>query len=570
MNAESPTQRIVLLDTDHGAFVQLCRRLSAVKNSGFQLERQESWHDLQIQIDRGEVQAVLARAENLTLLANCGVPVIHLSAEPAFSYTTTSDQYDVLWDQSSSSEIIRCFQYAIELHKLRSALDHAASFDALTGACNRQMFQDRLKQGMRRALRTNQPLAVLCIDLDNFRHVNDTLGHNAGDDIMREVFARLRGVLRNTDTIGRVGSDEFALVVEEYETASNLLHIAQKIINTMAEPFTVNREGLLLGCSVGIATYPEAGQTLDTLLLHANLAMLQAKGQRGCNFHFYDERINLQANSLIEFESSLRQALRRSEFELHYQPRVELSSGNIVGLEGLIRWRHPERGLLGPNEFIPLAEETGLIVPMGYWVIARACHDLARLQKMGTPPVHVAVNMSFRQFQDSRLLSTVERLLERTGIDPHWLEFELTETAVMQQPEQVLMTMDGMNGLGVRFSLDDFGTGFSSFVHLHSLPISLLKIDRSFVKGIAERTADRQLVGAMIDMGHSLGLEVVAEGVEHRDQLEVLRSLGCEQVQGFFISPALAFDELCYFMDAYSMGRDEALKAGEKVTPFFS
>ena len=241
-----------------------------------------------------------------------------------------------------------------------------------------------------------------------------------------------------------------------------------------------------------------------------------------------------------------------------------------MGLEGLIRWRHPERGLLGPNEFIPLAEETGLIVPMGYWVIARACHDLARLQKMGTPPVHVAVNMSFRQFQDSRLLSTVERLLERTGIDPHWLEFELTETAVMQQPEQVLMTMDGMNGLGVRFSLDDFGTGFSSFVHLHSLPISLLKIDRSFVKGIAERTADRQLVGAMIDMGHSLGLEVVAEGVEHRDQLEVLRSLGCEQVQGFFISPALAFDELCYFMDAYSMGRDEALKAGEKVTPFFS
>jgi len=564
LSADSPTQRIVLLDTDHGAFVQLCRRLSAVKSSRFLLERQDSWHALQTDINRGEVQAVLARADNLALLAECGVPVIHLSSEPDFSGVSNS-RHDTLWDQSSSSEIIRCFQYAIERHQLRSALDHAASFDALTGTCNRQMVQDRLKQGMRRALRTNQPLAVFFIDLDNFRHVNDTLGHSAGDDIICEVVARLRSVLRNTDTIGRMGSDEFALIIEDYTTSSNLLQIAQKVICEMAEPFTVNREGLLLGCSVGIATYPEGGQTVDSLLLHANLAMLQAKGQRGCNFHFYDERINLQAHSLIEFESALRQALRRNEFELHYQPRVELSTGKIVGLEGLIRWRHPERGLLGPNEFIPLAEETGLIVPMGYWVIARACHDLARLQKMGTPSVHVAVNMSFRQFQDSRLLSTVKRLLERTGIDPHWLEFELTETAVMQQPEQVLMTMEGMTGLGVRFSLDDFGTGFSSFVHLHSLPINLLKIDRSFVKGIAERTADRQLVGAMIDMGHSLGLEVVAEGVEHREQLEVLRSLGCEQVQGYFISPALAFEELCYFMDAYSLGREEASKADDKV-----
>jgi len=569
LSAESPTQRIVLLDTDHGAFVRLCHRLSAVKSSIFMLERQESWHELQTQINRGEVQAVIARAENLALLADCGVPVIHLSTEPDFN-GVGSALHDVLWDQSSSSEVIRCFQYAIERHKLRSALAHAGNFDALTGTCNRQMFQDRLKQGMRRALRTNQPLAVLFIDLDNFRHVNDTLGHSAGDTIICEVVTRLRSVLRNTDTIGRMGSDEFALVIEDYTTASNLLQVAQKVTNEMAEPFTVNREGLLLGCSIGIATYPEGGQTVDSLLLHSNLAMLQAKGQRGCNFHFYDERINLQANSLIEFESSLRQALRRNEFELHYQPRVELSTGNIVGLEGLIRWRHPERGLLGPNEFIPLAEDTGLIVPMGYWVIARACQDLARLQKMGTPPVHVAVNMSFRQFQDSRLLSTVQRLLERTGIDPHWLEFELTETAVMQQPEQVLMTMDGMTGLGVRFSLDDFGTGFSSFVHLHSLPINLLKIDRSFVKGIAERTADRQLVGAMIDMGHSLGLEVVAEGVEHREQLEVLRGLGCEQVQGYFISPALAFDELCYFMDAYSMGRTEAQNADDKVSSLFS
>lgn len=556
MSDDSATQRVVMLDSDHGAYVQLCRRLSAVTRLPFVLERMDDWHQLQTRINQGEVQAVLSRSANLSLLQDCGVPVIHLVSEPDFS-GFNSGLNDSLWEQASASEMVRCLQYAIERHRLRSALERAASFDPLTGTCNRQMLQDRLKQGMRRALRTNQPLAVFCVDMDNFRHVNDTLGHSAGDAIICDVVERLRSVLRNTDTIGRMGSDEFALVVEDYGSSSNLLQIAQKIINELAEPFNVNSEGMLLGCSVGIATYPEGGQTVDSLLLHANLAMLQAKGQRGCNFHFYDERINLQAHSLIEFEASLRHALRRGEFELHYQPRVDLGSGKIVGLEGLIRWRHPERGLLGPNEFIPLAEETGLIVPMGYWVIARACHDLAQMKKRNMAPVHVAVNMSFRQFQDSALLSTVKRLLERTGIDPHWLEFELTETAVMQQPEQVLMTMDGMTGLGLRFSLDDFGTGFSSFVHLHSLPINLLKIDRSFVKAIAERTADRQLVGAMIDMGHSLGLEVVAEGVEYRDQLEILRSLGCDQVQGYFISPALAFEELCYFMDAYAMGREE-------------
>ncbi|MFO7704495.1 MAG: bifunctional diguanylate cyclase/phosphodiesterase, partial [Halopseudomonas sp.] len=416
---------------------------------------------------------------------------------------------------------------------------------------------ERLNLGMRRAVRSNQPLAVLFIDLDNFRHVNETLGHGAGDVIIQEVVLRLRRVLRNTDTVGRMGSDEFAVIVEDYARASNLLQIAQKLTSEMAEPFLVDNESLLLGCSIGIATYPEAGHSVDSLMLHANMAMLQAKGHRGCQYHFYDDRINLQANSLIEFESALRQALRLNQFELHYQPRVNLSTSKIVGLEGLIRWRHPTRGLLGPNEFIPLAEQTGLIIPMGYWVIARACHDLVQLQRRSMPPIHIAVNVSFRQFQDSQLLPTVKRLLEKTGIDPRWLEFELTETAVMQDPDQVLRTMQGMAGLGVRFSLDDFGTGFSSFMHLQRLPIDLLKIDRSFVKGIDLPGSDRQLINAMVDLGHSLDLEVVAEGVEQRQQLDALRQMGCDQVQGFFISPALPFEELCYFLDAYRMGRED-------------
>ena len=556
LNSERQSLRIVLLDTDHGASVQLCRRLMSVRSNPYELVRVDSWDEARALLVDPDVKAILARPAFLQQSWDSPLPVIHLATDPEFDQQTYAVS-DSVWDQASASELIRCFHYAIERHGLQTAINHAASYDPLTGVCNRHMIQDRLKLGMRRALRTNQPLAVLFVDLDNFRHVNDTLGHGAGDVIIQEVVTRLRRVLRNTDTVGRMGSDEFAVIVEDYAKSSNLLNIAQKLTGEMAEPFVVENESLLLGCSIGIATYPEAGQTVDSLMLHANMAMLQAKGQRGCHFHFYDDRINLQANSLIEFEAALRQALRRNQFELHYQPRVNLSNGKIVGLEGLIRWRHPERGLLGPNEFIPLAEETGLIVPMGYWVIARACHDLAQLQRRHMPLVHIAVNVSFRQFQDSQLLPTVKRLLDKTSIDPRWLEFELTETAVMQNPDQVLLTMQGMAGLGVRFSLDDFGTGFSSFMHLQRLPIDLLKIDRSFVKGIDTCASDRQLVNAMIDLGHSLDLEVVAEGVEQRQQLEGLRQMGCDQVQGFFISPAMPFEELCYFLEAYRVGRDE-------------
>lgn len=557
MSADRPTQLVVLLHSDQDACVQLCHRLSAVRGQPFQMLWCDSWEQYEALPDKAGVRAILASDEFIRSRPLLLSPLVHLASEPDF-HAPPPGIVDSIWDQASASEVIRCLRYAVERSAMKSALERAASHDLLTGVCNRQMFQERLKQSMLTALGRDQTLAVLIVDLDNFRRVNDTLGHTAGDQIMCEAVQRLNNILRGRGVIGRMGSDEFAVLIEDYSSPTSLTLLAQQIAGELAEPFTANRESLLLGCSVGVATFAGAGQTVDSLLLHANLAMQQAKGQVGCNFHVYDDRVNFLANSRIEFEATLRQALRRNEFELHYQPRVELSSGKIVGLEGLIRWRHPERGLLAPGEFIPLAEETGLIVPMGYWIIARACHDLMRLKRRGFGSVHVAVNISFRQFLDSQLASTVQRLLEKTRIDPHLLEFELTETAVMQHPQQVLKTMEGITGLGVRFSLDDFGTGFSSFVHLHSLPINLLKLDRSFVKEIGHREADRQLVGAMVDLGHSLGLEVVAEGVEQRQQLDALRKMGCDQIQGFFISPALAFDELCYFMDAYSMGRDEA------------
>jgi EAL domain-containing protein (putative c-di-GMP-specific phosphodiesterase class I) len=281
---------------------------------------------------------------------------------------------------------------------------------------------------------------------------------------------------------------------------------------------------------------------------HAHISMQQAKSQQGCTFHIYDERINRSARNRADLESELRRALRRDELELHYQPRLCLESGRIVGLEALVRWRHSEHGLLYPNEFVPLAEESGLIVPLGYWVISRALRDMQWLRGRGLPALHMAINLSFRQFQDSQLLPTLRRLIDERGVDAQWLEFELTETAVMRRSDQVQQTMLALARLGVRFSLDDFGTGFSSFVHLNNLPITLLKIDKSFVGGMGERAENRQLVRAMINLAHNLNLQVVGEGVENAEQLSLLRQFGCDQVQGYLISKALPLRELARFL----------------------
>ncbi|WP_178082572.1 bifunctional diguanylate cyclase/phosphodiesterase [Pseudomonas sp. AOB-7] len=475
---------------------------------------------------------------------SCSVPlVLLLEAEPAEEPVGVCDW--LVAGAFSVDVLRRCLRYVREQGNLKQTLQRLAEQDPLTGIANRQGFQTLL--AARLAECGGRGLVLGHLDLDNFRHANDALGYQAGDRLILQVVARLKSLLQPCDQLARLGSDEFALLLDTRRDPQRAERLAERITEVLAEPYWVDGESLLIGCSLGLA-HARAGEGADPLLWHAHIAMQQAKSQQGCVFHVYDERINRSARSQADLEGELRRALRRDELELHYQPRLCLQSGRIVGLEALVRWQHGERGLLAPNEFVPLAEETGLIVPLGYWVISRALRDMQWLRGRGLPALHMAINLSFRQFQDSQLLPTLSRLIEERGVDAQWLEFELTETAVMRRSDQVQQTMLALGRLGVRFSLDDFGTGFSSFVHLNNLPITLLKIDKSFVGGMGERAENRQLVRAMINLAHNLNLEVVAEGVENIEQLDMLRQFGCDQVQGYLISKAVPLAELARFL----------------------
>ena len=434
----------------------------------------------------------------------------------------------------------RCLRYARERCSLHATLQRLAQQDPLTGVANRQGFRALLEGEL--AEHDGGGLALGLLDLDNFRRVNDTLGHQAGDRLILQVVARLKAQLEVGDRIARLGGDEFALLLDTAQRSGRAEKVADRVVESLAEPYWLDGESLMLGCSLGLA-HAKADTDADQLLWLAQVAMRQAKARQGCTWYLYNERVNRSASSLADLEGELRRALRRDDLELHYQPRLCMETGRIIGLEALVRWPHASRGMLAPNEFIPMAEESGLIVPLGYWVISRALRDMQSLRKNGAGELHMAVNLSFRQFQDSQLLVTLQRLIEERGVDPHWLEFELTETAVMRRSEQVSGTMSALAELGVRFSLDDFGTGFSSFVHLSRLPISLLKIDKSFVDGVTAG-ADNSLVQAMISLAHELGLEVVAEGVEQAVQLKLLEGYGANQVQGYLISKPLPLAEL--------------------------
>jgi diguanylate cyclase (GGDEF)-like protein len=538
VSRQSDFCRLLVLTTENH-WVSLLDAMLAEQDEPAWLLVASSWQEAQQRYAHCPPDFIFSTPQCQPVAEQCAqLPILLLERPPQGPLLGAQDW---LSRDSLSAEVLRrCLDYS----RQRQALQSLADRDPLTGVVNRQGFQNLLHKRLQH--NRGRGLLLGYLDLDNFKHANDSLGHRGGDQLIQQVAQRIRDVLAPHDCLARLGSDEFALLLDVSQSSARVEPTAQALMQSLAEPYWIQGESLTLGCSLGLA-YGRAGEDADPLLWHAHMAMQQAKHKEGCTYHLYDERISSQVRSLADVEAELRRALRRDELELHYQPRQDLVSGAIVGVEALIRWRHPCRGLLYPLDFIPLAEQSGLIVPLGYWVVDRALRDLRWLAERDML-LHLAINLSFSQFQDSQLLPTVKRLIESCGVDGRWLEFELTETAMMRRSDYVLDTMSTLGDLGVRFSLDDFGTGFSSFVHLASLPISLLKLDKSFVSGMAVRPEQSRLVNAMISLARNLGLEVVAEGVESEAELALLQQFGCDQGQGYLISKALPLAELQQFL----------------------
>jgi diguanylate cyclase (GGDEF)-like protein/PAS domain S-box-containing protein len=411
--------------------------------------------------------------------------------------------------------------------------------DALTGLPNRLLFNDRLSMAVAHAHRSRQRLAVLFLDLDRFKVINDSLGHGVGDRLLQSVSERLLGALREGDTVARLGGDEFTLLLPAVHRAVDVAKVAEKLLEALREPFPVDGQELFVTGSVGIALYPDDGLDPETLIKNADAAMYRAKDQGRDTYQLYTPAMNATALERLAIENSLRRALAQEELEIHYQPILQLASGHVHGVEALLRWRHPERGLIPPTEFIPLAELTGLIVPIGPWVLRTACAQLRRWHEAGHPGLCLAVNISARQFQQADLVAEVRQALELTGVPAHALDLEITESNAMQDPDAATRTLRELKTLGVRISIDDFGIGHSSLSYLKRLPIDTLKIDRSFIRDIVSDPDDAAIVTAVLAMADTLKLQVVAEGVESDEQLAFLRERRCGRIQGHVFSPPL-------------------------------
>lgn len=424
---------------------------------------------------------------------------------------------------------------------------HLAYYDPLTELPNRLLLEERLTQSLASARSDNRLVALLYLDLDRFKAINDTLGHPFGDKLLQAVAERLAGHIRDSDTIARFSGDEFTIELSDVGSPHNAELVARKALNALAEPFNLEQQEVFITASIGIALSPLDADNMDELIQYADTAMSHAKAQGGNSFHFYSADMNLLASQRLTMETQLRKAIAREEFVLYYQPQLCLHSDRIIGMEALIRWQHPERGLVPPLEFIPLLEETGLIVPVGEWVLRTACAQNSAWLADGLPPMRVAVNLSARQFRQSNLITEINRALHDAGLAPEHLELEITESILIQDLQTTISTLNQLHTLGIQISIDDFGTGYSSLSYLKRLPISKIKIDRSFIRDICTDTDDGAIANAVISLGHSLKMKVIAEGVETLEQLEHLRAQGCDKIQGYYFSrplPAEAFAQL--------------------------
>ncbi|MHB8057353.1 MAG: putative bifunctional diguanylate cyclase/phosphodiesterase [Desulfuromonadaceae bacterium] len=464
------------------------------------------------------------------------------------SEVVVNSQGELEHDESGSVRLISATTLDITARiNAESKIQQLINYDSLTGLPNRSLLHDRLQLAIAQASRDRQQLGVLMLDLDRFKSINETLGHRTGDKLLKAVSQRLLACIRDSDTLARLGGDEYVAILTGVANEENIATVAKKVLAMVAEPFYIDSHEIFTTCSIGIATYPMDGEDSHTLLKHADQAMYRAKEVDRNNFQFFSREMNNLVLERMMLENSMRKGLERGDFFLVYQPQVDARSGKIFGMEALLRWNHPDMGLLPPDKFIPLAEENGLIIPLGEWVLRCACRQNKIWQEQGLPPVRVAVNLSAKQFGQYHLDEVVASTLLETGLDAEWLELELTESAIMKDADKNIALLAKFKEMGISVAIDDFGTGYSSLSYLKNFPISRLKIDRSFVRDITTNPDDAAIARFIIDIARALNLNVIAEGVETRAQMQFLSFNNCVEMQGYHFSrpvPAEEFAEL--------------------------
>ena len=519
--------------------------------------------------DRTAIMKVIRAAINERDIGS----VEHQVVRPDKSIRIVQQEIEASFDNVGNlSKIVGTVQDVTERKQAEQRIRYLAYYDSVTNLPNRSFLKEHLHYWIQHAKRYQRHIAILFLDLDLFKRINDTLGHSTGDQLLRAVAKRLADTVRSSDyittpseynitqstallngnTVARLGGDEFVILLTELRSAEDAANVASRVQETLAHPFNLDSVQVFITTSIGISCYPADGQDGETLLKHADAAMYHAKSQGRNHYQFFTDSMNTYIQERLNIESILHESLEEGHFQLYYQPKADVNSGAIVGMEALIRWIHPERGFIPPDKFIPIAEETGLIVPIGNWVIQTACAQIKAWQLANLPPMQISVNLSPIQFQEEGLLNTVAAALQNNDLDARYLELELTENVLMENLDTCVEQLSQFKTLGVHLSIDDFGKGYSSLTYLKNLPIDALKIDREFIKDLSSDADDAKIVTAIIALGHSLELAVIAEGVEENIHLEFLRKQGCDQIQGYWLSKPLPVAEVTGFIQSYT------------------
>lgn len=559
------TIKILFIDREHGEYLLIADILSQVRHVNYELVWCNQLDQALPHILSNEFDVVLldffwgdASARDLLNAARVQAnktPIVIMTDEMEIEVDRDviragASDY-LIKGQIDHLLLERTLRYAMERKHTEMHLARLAHYDPLTDIPNRILFRDRLEHMLNLANRDKTAFALMFVDLNGFKQVNDNFGHDAGDAIIRTCAERLSSCMRRSDSVARVGGDEFTLLLSHIDSHTDVAHIAEKIIALIAEPSDINGYEVVVGCSIGIAVYPQAGRDADTLLKNADMAMYKAKQDEGSSFCFFTDAMNKTVRRQLRMESNLRKALKKNQFFLQYQPRIDLETQQIVALESLLRWDSPDAGVLNASEFIGAAEDTGLITAIGYWAIRQACRDLKEIHARFGRQITMAVNLSMRQFKDDRLVHEIASIFEDLEIQAGDIEFELTESSFMENIELMSLCMRPLAFFGINFALDNFGTGSSSFLHLQRLPISTVKLASRLMVELQRNASDRRLVAAMINLAHNLGKLVVAEGVETLEQKDWLQAAGCDQMQGYYFAPPQSLEDVCLTLQQY-------------------